>query len=280
MEIFYNKHAKLLNALKSAGIDEPEREFEELLCYCLKVDRMSLYKRVKGLFDKNEAECLEKAVGRRVHREPLQYIVGEVEFYGLTLKIGHGVLVPRPETEILVDEALGILKKPNSRVLDLCTGSGCVALGIARNLPETSVIGVDLSFKALSFGVLNSRMNSIKNAKFLVGDLFEPFSCMESFDFIISNPPYIRSGDIATLQPEVCHYEPSMALDGGPDGLMFYRKILSNASAYLKKGGTIMLEIGFGQADNIEGLAYKYGFRQARFIKDFSNIQRVAIING
>ena len=203
---------------------------------------------------------------RRVTREPIQYILGSIDFLGLTIKVGHGVLIPRPETELLAEEAIRFSRKDTNppfppfskggqggiteseqsptllRFLDLCTGSGCLALALARAFPDALVYGTDSEEAAISYAEENARTNGIENVLFLKGSLFEPIEKHFAvpgerpvFDIIVSNPPYIRRDDLKKLQPEVKDWEPIPALDGGEDGLDFYREIISGAGTYLRK---------------------------------------------
>lgn len=221
---------------------------------------------------------------RRANGEPLQYIIGHVEFLGLVINVGKGVLIPRPETELLVEETIKILRSVITHhalritILDLCTGSGCIALAMAKHLPEVFVYGIDQSDVALSYARKNALLNGIGNVSFLSGDLFAPVEGMR-FDAIVSNPPYVKRGDIQTLQREVREHEPLEALDGGEDGLIFYRRILKHAPEYLKENGLIILEIGFEQADDVLLIANKSGFGRVGFIKDYSGIERICIIS-
>ena len=205
-----------------------------------------------------ESRQIDALASRRTRREPLQYIIGHVEFHGLKIKVGQGVLIPRPETELLAEEVIKAVQRSafsvqrkskdselqtsNSelRILDLCTGSGCLALAIAKHFPDAEVYGTDISKDAIKYAKENAELNGIRNVTFLKGSLFEPLSqllthnsSLLTFNVIVSNPPYIRSGDILNLQPEINKWEPRNALDGGEDGLSYYRTILSEAPKYL-----------------------------------------------
>jgi release factor glutamine methyltransferase len=217
---------------------------------------------------------------RRTGREPLQYIIGHVDFYGLRIEVGPGVLIPRPESELVVQEALRRLaQNPSPRVLDLCTGSGCLALSIARNLAGARLYGTDLSEEALRYAEKNARLNGIANVTFLKGPLFEPVRGMR-FDAVVSNPPYVKSADMESLEPEIRLWEPLNALDGGQDGLNFFREILPASPRYLEPGGLVILEMGEGQARDVEGIARASGLDPVSVIKDLAGVERVMVLQA
>ncbi len=264
--------------LRENKFDFPEKEAEEIICHILKIDRIKLYTLNPSLKQKS-LEMIDKFVQRRLRREPLQYIIGECIFFNLRIKVGEGVLIPRPETEVLVEEFLKIARdnRENEILLDLCTGSGCIALAIAKNFPSLKVIGIDISKKALKYAHENKKINNIKNAYFLAGDLFSPLR-KKSFFWITANPPYIKTSEIGTLQPEIRNYEPKRALNGGEKGIFYYEKILQDAHDYLKKEGYIFFEIGQNQAPIIKALAYKKSFEVVKIVKDLAGIERVVIL--
>jgi release factor glutamine methyltransferase len=209
--------------------------------------------------------------------------------------IGYGVLIPRPETELMAEHAINIVKSQKSKVkskkteekaeitndgrqvtvLDLCTGSGCLALALAKELPHARVCGSDISETAISYAVMNARINGVENVSFLNGHLFDPLGSGELYDVIISNPPYIRTDEIETLQPEVRDWEPLNALDGGPDGLVFYREIIPAARKFLKDSGMLMLELGAGCARDVAQMMKDAGYRDVEIRKDYSGIKRI-----
>ncbi len=269
--------------LKSKGIEDAAKESEIILTHCLDIDKTVLY-RDNPVLSEDNIKSIDKILGRRAQREPLQYILGNVEFYGLKIKVGQGVLIPRPETELLAEEVIRLFTVHCSpfTVLDLCTGSGCLALAIAKHFPDAEVYGSDISKDAIRYAKENAGLNGIRNAVFLKGSLFEPlkqimFSGVQSFKFdvIVSNPPYIRSGDMPNLQPEINKWEPRNALNGGEDGLSYYRKILSEARGYLMISGVIFLEIGEGQAEEVSVIAMQNGFCNISVIKDYAGIERI-----
>jgi release factor glutamine methyltransferase len=277
-----DKFIHVVKTFKSHGIVSPEKEAEILFTETIKTDKSSLYAGTVNLNAKQSAD-IDKLADRRINGEPLQYIIGHVDFMGLKIYVGRGVLIPRPETELLAEEAIKILSSRithhalRATILDLCTGSGCLALAIARAFPSASVYGVDISAHALDYALKNAAENNIENVDFVKGDLFEPLGGM-SFDCIVSNPPYIRTSEIQGLQTEIKNHEPLNALDGGEDGLDFYRSIIGQSSRYLKKSGIIALELGFEQSEDLHAIALCSGFSDVSFIKDYSGINRICII--
>ncbi len=282
------KMKEIAGLFERNGIEDTAREAEMLIMGLLDIDRAGLYAGDAEI-PEDRARHIDDLSVRRIRGEPLQYLIGYVPFYGLTIYVGSGVLIPRPETELLVDEAVKMLilrgKKESEnrrigefsdsfRALDICTGSGCIALAIARHFPEAIVYGVDASEAAMVYATQNALANEVHNVCFKLGDLFEPVNTLH-FDCIVSNPPYIRHDEIKTLQREIREHEPRTALDGGRDGLDFYRRIFSDAPAYLKDNGIIMLEIGCGQSAAIRALALSAGFTELHFIKDFAGIERI-----
>lgn len=299
-----DKIKEITGSLKGFGIEDAHKESEIILTHALKTDRTVLYRDNPAITGKN-IKGIEEIISRRAKREPLQYILGFVEFHGLKIKVGQGVLIPRPETELLAEEAIKAVQRSafsvqrkskdselqtsNSelRILDLCTGSGCLALAIAKHFPDADVYGTDISKDAIRYANENAELNAIKNVTFLKGSLFEPikqimFSGVQSFKFdvIVSNPPYIRSGDMPNLQPEINKWEPRNALDGGEDGLSYYRTILSEARRYLMLKGSIFLEIGEGQAKEVSGIAMQNGFCNISVVKDYAGIERIVAVSA
>ncbi|MEW6715365.1 MAG: peptide chain release factor N(5)-glutamine methyltransferase, partial [Nitrospirota bacterium] len=242
-----NKLREVTGVLKERGIERAQKEAEILIAYGAGIEALEMYRDNPDMTD-SQIRAAEKLLSRRLLREPLSYVIGHEDFLDLTLEVGDGVLIPRPETELMAEHALK--KRGAQTILDLCTGSGCLALALARGIPSSQVYGVDITDVAIGYAKRNALRNNSSNATFLQGDLFEPFKEGERFDLIISNPPYIRSGDIIGLQPEIREWEPKTALDGGEDGLDFYRRIIPSARGYLKDRGILMLEIGAGQADD------------------------------
>lgn len=263
--------------LRAAGIRFPEKESEEMLSH-IGIDTVSIYRDNPEIRGSKLSE-LNSLLERRLRREPLQYILGYTYFLDLKIKTKKGVLIPRPETELLAIEAINEAKKLNSErlhVLDLCTGSGCVAIAIAKALGSAMVYGTDISQEAINLAITNAEINNVRNVIFLKGNLFEPLKNRDiKFDIITANPPYVRSDEIPFLEPEVRDWEPREALDGGRDGLDYYRRIFEGVSQYIKTGGWLMLELGQGLYKDLISLAKLYKFKVITVLKDLSDIERV-----
>jgi release factor glutamine methyltransferase len=268
---------KILNWTKGylaeKGVENPRLEAEWMLCEALSLDRVGLYLNFDRPLNDPELAAFRSMVARRGKREPLQYILGTQEFMGLEFEVTPAVLIPRHDTEVLVSEAV---KRAAGlrRILDIGTGSGCVAIAIAKALPEAEVTSVDVSAEALDVARGNAARNEAA-VTFVQGSLLEPFGA-ERFDMIVSNPPYIPAADIATLQQEVRGYEPVGALDGGADGLDFYRQITAGAADHLNQGGWLLFEVGAGQSTDVLELLKNNGFSADCFTTpDPAGIERV-----
>ena len=283
--------------LETAGVDNAAGDAFALLEKVSGLDRTAYYLHSEDVLSEAQEAALEELLVRRERREPLQHILGEWDFYGLTLKVGPQALIPRQDTELLAETALAILKEkresagkavsgaescPGSlpgnavRVLDLCTGSGCVALAVAAHAPAVTVTATDISADALALAQENARRLGLTGrVRFACGDGFTALEETARFDLICCNPPYIPSGEIAGLAPEVREYDPLSALDGGADGLVFYRRIAAQAPRYLKEGGWLLLEIGFDQGDAVSGLLRNAGFSAVTVLQDLGGRDRV-----
>lgn len=256
-----------------------EKEAESIVLHVIKTNRVKLYSHDPEI-QKDDLQKIDNLIKRRLKREPLQYILGECDFFNIKIKVAPGVLIPRPETEILVEEFLRNYKKENKKnalVLDLCTGSGAIALAIAKNLSNISIFGIDISERAVRYAKINKELNHINSVFFIVGDLFLPVK-KNKFSFITANPPYIKTSDIEHLEPEIRKYEPLEALNGGSDGLIYYRRILKDANDYLLNDGLIFFEIGIGQSLDITKLSEKAGFEVIKIVNDLAGIPRVMIL--
>lgn len=224
------------------------------------------------------SDGLADAVTRRISGEPLQYILGEWDFYGETYHVTPDCLIPRPDTEVLVEKAIKLLPQ-GARFADLCTGSGCVAISTLAHRPDCTAVGVDLFPNTVALAQKNAERNGVKNRLTLsIADVLAP-NCLSGeapFNAILSNPPYIRTAVIDTLEREL-FAEPRAALDGGEDGLVFYRSIIKNLSSRLTEKGFFLFEIGFDQEDNIKALAAEYGYL-CTVEKDLSGNPRVALL--
>jgi release factor glutamine methyltransferase len=277
---------EISSVLRGYGVEESPREAELILRNCMGVERVAIYRDNPVLSD-TQWEGVKRVLKRRKEREPLQYILGYVDFYGLRIKVGPGVLIPRPETELIVEEVSKTVKRgvnnaglslrctPHAlRILDLCTGSGCLALALAKQFGNADVWAVDCSEKTLDYAAENAKANNIKNVIFLKGDLYEPVQ-EKTFDIIVSNPPYIRKAALGGLAPEIRDWEPPEALDGGEDGLEFYRKILSCSADHLADDGFMVVELGQGEAGEVAKIAEETGLRPVSVVRDFAGIERV-----
>lgn len=267
---------KILNWTKEylagKGIENARLEAEWLLCHALTLDRVGLYLNFDKPLLESELAVFRGLVSRRAKREPLQHILGSQEFMELEFLVSPAALIPRYDTELLVKEALKAVPDA-AKVLDIGTGSGCVAIALAKNLADAIVVSVDISAPALELAGRNAALNGVC-VDFREGSLFEPVKG-ERFDLIVSNPPYIPAADIETLQPEVRDFEPRSALDGGIDGLDFYRHIIRIAPLHLTSGGWLLLEVGIGQATDVAQLLAENGFSDIYSAKDSGSIDRV-----
>ena len=258
--------------LAGKGIENARLEAEWLLCEALSLDRVGLYLNFDKPLQDAELAAYRGMVARRAKREPLQHILGSQEFLGLEFRTTAAALIPRHDTELLVTESLKVAQEAQ-RVLDLGSGSGCVAIALTRSLPGAVVVSVDISPEALELARGNAALNSV-SVEFRLGSLFEPVQG-ERFDLVVSNPPYIPAKDIENLQPEVRDYEPRPALDGGADGLEFYRLIIPAAPEHLTPGGWLLLEVGIGQSAAVTEMFAKSGFSAIFCAKDHGGIERV-----
>jgi len=260
--------------LREAGVDTPILDAEVLFSKVTCRSRAELLAHPEYQPAANGIDQFEQWVARRVNREPLAYIIGEREFYEITFRVTPAVLIPRQETETLVETAIELLRdKPHALVADIGLGSGAVAVSIARSLSNVTVYGTESSDTALEIAKLNAVG---RYTYFLKGDLLEPLAGMQ-FDLIVSNPPYIPSAEINVLPPEISKYEPRQALDGGPDGLDCLRRLASESPEYLKCGGTLAVEVGMGQAESVKELFSSNGFVSVRSVCDLMHIERVVI---
>lgn len=242
--------------LKSKEIDGAKREAELLLAHVLNCKRVELFVRYGEQPSEVERAKFRELIHRRVAGCPVAYLVGSREFYLLNFEVTPDVLIPRPDTETLVLEALQRLKPLTAPdVLDIGTGSGCIAISLAHQKKDARVIAIDISAAALEVTKRNAAKHEVaERITFLQGDLFAPLPAESTFDLIVSNPPYIAEHEFAELSTDVRDHEPHLALNGGPDGLAFYRRIAKEAGRFLKPGGSLLLEIGYTQDEAVRGL--------------------------
>ena len=255
--------------------ERARRDAETLLLATIRRERAALLARWSEKLDGEEARGYLELIERRLSGEPIQYILGEQEFYGLRFRVTRDVLIPRPETEHLVEKAIALAARYAApRIVDVGTGSGAIAVTLAHGLPRATVTAIDLSAPALAIAQENARRNEV-DVRFLRGDLLAPVA-EAGFDIVVSNPPYVASGDRTTLAVEVREYEPALALFAGDDGLDVYRRLIPAAFRALTPGGVLGLEIGYGQAAAIEALLADAGFTEIEFTPDLQGIARVA----
>lgn len=257
--------------LSSAKIDNPDLDAWYLLQMVCKIERSFFYLHEDEEISQEEQREYEIAVKKRAERIPLQYIIGEQEFMGLTFKVNSNVLIPRQDTETLVEEALKVCR-PGMRVLDLCTGSGCIIVSILKNAPGIVAVGADISKQALLVAKENGKAYEL-DIEWIRSDLFD--NVTSKYDLIVSNPPYIPTKDIARLMPEVRDFEPFDALDGHEDGLYFYRKIIAESENHLNSEGSLYLEIGYDQGEAVSDLMKQAGFTEVEIVKDLAHLDRV-----
>jgi release factor glutamine methyltransferase len=282
---------KSITFFEEKGVDEAKRTAELLLAHALGAKRIDLYMRFEQPLRDDELERFRTSVRRRLAGEPVQYILGQTEFYGLPFHVSPGVLIPRPETEHLVEAAIDFLRPiaarmlPEGRaprVLDIGTGSGCIAIAVARHVPGARIVAVDVSAAALEVARANASLNAVDEAvEFIEGDVLadERAVFRGPYDLVLSNPPYIAAADVATLQREVREHEPQTALTDNGDGLTFYRRIALLLRAMSADGGGCFLEIGYGQHEAVRDIFVAAGFPPPSFISDYASIPRVAVIH-
>ena len=262
----------------SKGLENARLQAELLLAAVLGVKRLDLYLQFERPLHSSEVDRYREYVRQRLQRVPVQYITGVAAFRHLELTVTPAVLIPRPETEVLVDVALELLPA-DGRVLDLCCGSGAVALSLAQEAAAAAVVAADVSAAALEVAKANGqRCELAGRVEWHCGDLFTPLRDTEPFDLVAANPPYVRHGDLAQLAPEVRDYEPHLALDGGEDGLVYYRRIAQEAADFIRPGGHLLLEVGEGQSAAVEGLlARSARLTEVQIRPDLNQIPRVVV---
>lgn len=271
--------------LAEAGIAEAGLDARILLEYVCHADRNELILYADRERSSMEEQFYRMVIEKRTSRIPLQHITGEQEFMGLSFQVNEHVLIPRQDTEILVEEAMRHLGD-GMRILDLCTGSGCILLSLLKYSNECEGVGIDISEEALKTARENAERLGL-DAVFLAGDLFGPLADFvpertphRLFDMVVSNPPYIETAVIDTLMPEVRDHEPFCALDGGADGLQFYRRILAEAPAHMRRGAVLLFEIGCGQGEAVARLMQEAGFVQVEVLQDYAGLDRVVCGSG
>jgi release factor glutamine methyltransferase len=270
--------------LKRKGITQPHLDAEVILVHTLALDRPSLYLQLNHPLSPTELETFKQRIYRRSQHEPVAYILGKKEFWSLDLTVAPEVLIPRPETELLVEETLKIvrgLEEETIKILDIGTGSGNIAISLARELDSCWILALDISLKALLLARNNIQKHQVKEkVQLLAGDMFQPLKHdPASFHLIVSNPPYIPEEDWNDLPPDITEYEPRLALDAGKRGERFLRHIIHKSGKYILPGGYLLLEIGYNQADPVRSwITEEPGLTCLRIIPDYSRIPRIALI--
>lgn len=262
--------------LQSSGVLQPSREAKSLLAFALEKDRTFLVAHSEYELSTNEEKRFRDFLTRRARREPFQYITGRQEFYGLDFLVNEDVLIPRPETELIVENAIAILRAvENARICEVGVGSGCISTAILHNIETARAIGLDISDEALQIARKNSETHKVsERLELKISDVFAALTD-EKFDLIVSNPPYISSADIESLQDEVRDYEPLTALTDGRDGLSIVEKIVFGAPKFLKDGGFLLMEIGFGQSAKVAEMFSAKVWRGAAILPDWQGIPRI-----
>ena len=267
--------------LGKKNVESPRLQVELLLAHLLKMPRMKLYLNFERVLSSSETNALREFVKRRGQREPLQHIVGSTSFCGYEIAVNSHALVPRPETELLAEEGWKFITARHSSLvtaLDFGTGTGCIAIALAAKYPSAKIVATDISPDAIALAKENAVKNSVaERIEFLQADGFATVPKNAPFDLIISNPPYIPSPEIETLQPEVRDFDPRAALDGGADGLNFYRMLAAKTKSFLKPDGKIMLEFGDGQADAIKSIFENEKWIVEAVKEDYSQRARILI---
>lgn len=279
MAITYNNlYLDIRRQLRSADTGDPTLEAREIICFSTGKTREQLTRDGMLYMSPEQERRTRQLVERHLKGEPVAYLIGEWEFYGLPLDISSDVLIPRPDTEVLAEAAIDYCKTlGGSRVLDLCAGSGCVGLAVAAHVLSARVVLADVSEAALRICRQNIRRNNLSSRVEQVeaDALQKPASNLGEFQCIVSNPPYIPTGDIQGLDASVRDYEPHLALDGGEDGLRFYRAILEDWTSLLSPGGRLCFEVGIGQADSVLRLMRTAGYGSIEIVRDLHGISRV-----
>jgi len=265
--------------LEKKGIESARTNAELLLASILNCKRLDLYMSFNRPLSENEKVIYRDYIARRGKFEPLQYIIGDVEFYGITLKVNNSVLIPRPETEILIEEVINSVNQDDKlKILDIGSGSGNISLALAKNLPNALVVGIDISDEAVKLAKSNAEVLDLgSQVEFYKLDIFNynETEIKEPFDIIVSNPPYVSDEEFTTLQKEIVEYEPSFAVTDNSDGYKFYEHITKISKELLREEGTLFYEIGQGQTERVVKILEQNSFSEIKIKKDFAEIERV-----
>ncbi|OGF49994.1 MAG: protein-(glutamine-N5) methyltransferase, release factor-specific [Candidatus Firestonebacteria bacterium RIFOXYA2_FULL_40_8] len=268
--------------LRAANIPDAAKDVELFLCDILKCKKMDLYLNSRNIITEEQTNTFDSYIARRLKKEPVAYILGKKGFLDYELLVDKSVLIPRPETELLVETCFDMIRKDvkGYEILDLCTGSGAIAIGVARKYPFVKVTASDISKTALKTAKKNAELNKVSgNIKFLQSDLFRGLDKEKKFHLIISNPPYIPREEMKSLMDDVRLFEPKTALDGGKEGLQYYKEIIKRAPYYLHPNGFLALEMGQGQVNTLKTLFMKSGkFDIIKTVKDYAMIDRIIVV--
>ena len=267
--------------LKEKSIENSRIEIELFLQHLLKCKRIDLYLQFETIVKPENLATLKKWITRRINNEPIQYILGSSEFYGRSFFVNKNVLIPRPETEILIDISIEELKNVNNPIiLDIGTGSGCIAISIALEIPSSAIIAIDIDERAISVAKNNIEKHGVKNIEFLVTDIFHE-KIINNADMLISNPPYISKEEVSGLMKDVKDHEPLVALTDNNDGLMFYRRFAEIMPSILKENGTAIMEVGIqNHPDRVEEIFRESGFKDIKTKLDLNKDKRAIVIKN
>ena len=263
---------KSIDQLKKYNIENPQLNAELIISHVLDMNKANLYLNSKDILDNEKSDIIEQFIIRRTKHEPLQYILGETEFYGCKIKVNPDVLIPRPETELLVEK---LVQENVNSILEIGTGSGAIAIALAKQMKNVQIEATDISEKALNTARQNAELNNV-SINFMQSDIFE--NIKNKYDIIVSNPPYISKKEYDNLAPEIKDYEPEISLLAKEEGLFYYKKIFENAKDYLTEKGKIYFEIGYNQAEKIKEIAKENGFDEINVFKDLNGFDRIVMI--
>jgi len=263
---------KSIDQLKKYNIENPQLNAELIISHVLDMNKANLYLNSKDILDNEKSDIIEQFIIRRTKHEPLQYILGETEFYGCKIKVNPDVLIPRPETELLVEK---LVQENVNSILEIGTGSGAIAIALAKQMKNVQIEATDISEKALNTARQNGELNNV-SINFIQSDIFE--NIKNKYDIIVSNPPYISKKEYDNLAPEIKDYEPEISLLAKEEGLFYYKKIFENAKDYLTEKGKIYFEIGYNQAEKIKEIAKENGFDEINVFKDLNGFDRIVMI--
>ncbi len=270
--------SQCINYIESSGIENGKMEAEYIFSHVLKTNRLTLSLNFTRKISEDEKNLIKKMIIKRVkEKKPLQYILGEEEFFGYKFKVDERVLIPRSETELLVEQCINLLYGVESpSILDIGVGSGAISVTLGMKIPGAKILGVDISDGALEVANINKDLNEAKNVKFIKSDVFENVK-YKDFDLIVSNPPYIPEKEYLELMPEVKRHEPKLALTAKNDGYYFYELISKEALSHLKTGGYLAFEVGYNPAERVKDLMEENNFGNIMIVKDYHQIERIVI---